>query len=183
MARRACSRPLRMASDTSFALPSEMPMLPLRSPTATSAVKEKRRPPFTTLATRFTKMTFSAMSPSLRVRRVLSRASFIPRPSLPAGLRWRSSVDPGLVVPGGFLELKATLPCTFCEGSNSSVVEVSAAIEHDLRDPGCFCALRQQLARRFAQRCLVARIAAAQILEIWRERGDPEQNLARQIVR
>ena len=43
---------LRTASDTSFALPVPMPTFPAWSPTATSAVKLNRRPPFTTLATR-----------------------------------------------------------------------------------------------------------------------------------
>ncbi len=43
---------LRIASGTSFAFPSPVPTCPLASPTTTTALKEKRRPPFTTLATR-----------------------------------------------------------------------------------------------------------------------------------
>ena len=62
MLRRAPSTALRTASDTSFALPVAKPTLPCPSPTATSALKEKRRPPFTTLATRLIAMTFSTSS-------------------------------------------------------------------------------------------------------------------------
>ena len=51
---RAFSTPLRMASGTSFALPIPMPTCPFLSPTVTKALKLKRLPPFTTLATRFT---------------------------------------------------------------------------------------------------------------------------------
>ena len=57
--RLAASTALRTASDTSFALPVATPTLPLPSPTATSALNEKRRPPLTTLATRLMATTFS----------------------------------------------------------------------------------------------------------------------------
>ena len=49
---RAMVEPLRIASATSRALPMPMPTLPLPSPTTTMALKWKRRPPLTTLATR-----------------------------------------------------------------------------------------------------------------------------------
>ena len=49
---RAASAPLRMASETSLALPRPTPTLPFWLPTATMALKPKRRPPLTTLATR-----------------------------------------------------------------------------------------------------------------------------------
>ena len=62
MWRRAASTALRTASDTSFALPVAKPTLPCPSPTATSALNEKRRPPFTTLATRLIAITFSTRS-------------------------------------------------------------------------------------------------------------------------
>src|SRR5437899_5331564 len=65
MRRRAASTALRTASLTSFALPVAIPTCPLPSPTATSALKLKRRPPFTTFATRLIATTFSTMpSPS-----------------------------------------------------------------------------------------------------------------------
>jgi hypothetical protein len=55
----AASTALRTASETSLALPVAMPTLALPSPTATRALNENRRPPFTTLATRLMAMTFS----------------------------------------------------------------------------------------------------------------------------
>ena len=60
----ASSTPLRIASGTSAALPRPAPTLPFPSPTTTTAAKEKRRPPFTTLATRLIKTTFSYKSDS-----------------------------------------------------------------------------------------------------------------------
>src|SRR3954468_1114283 len=60
----AFSPPLRIASGTSFALPRPTPTLPLPSPTTTSAAKENRRPPFTTLATRLMLTTRSERSRS-----------------------------------------------------------------------------------------------------------------------
>src|SRR5260221_2081275 len=60
--RRAASTALRTASDTSFALPDAKPTRPCPSPTATSALKLKRRPPFTTFATRLIATTFSMRS-------------------------------------------------------------------------------------------------------------------------
>ena len=55
----ADSPALRIASATSFALPRPTPTRPLWSPSATIALNEKRRPPFTTLAQRFTWITRS----------------------------------------------------------------------------------------------------------------------------
>src|SRR5258705_854261 len=62
--RLAASTALRTASDTSFALPVATPTFPWPSPTATRALNENRRPPFTTLATRLIAMTFSLSSDS-----------------------------------------------------------------------------------------------------------------------
>ena len=60
----ACSTPLRIASGTSPALPIPAPTSPLPSPTTTMALKLKRRPPFTTFETRFTRTTrSSSLSP------------------------------------------------------------------------------------------------------------------------
>src|SRR3972149_4843513 len=56
----ASSTPLRMASGTSPALPRPMPTWPLPSPTTTTALKLKRRPPLTTLATRLMRTTRSS---------------------------------------------------------------------------------------------------------------------------
>ena len=57
--RLAASTAFRTASETSLALPVAIPTLVLPSPTATRALNENRRPPFTTLATRLMAMTFS----------------------------------------------------------------------------------------------------------------------------
>src|SRR6185369_15589533 len=59
---RAISPPLRIASATSPALPNPTPTRPRLSPTTTSALKLKRRPPLTTLAERLINTTFSVSS-------------------------------------------------------------------------------------------------------------------------
>ena len=56
---RALSMLLRMASETSLALPKPKPTLPARSPTTVRAEKEKRRPPFTTFAVLLSFTSFS----------------------------------------------------------------------------------------------------------------------------
>src|ERR1700687_351523 len=61
----AFSPPLRIASGTSLAFPSPTPTWPAPSPTTTSAAKENRRPPLTTLATRLMLTTRSVRSRSL----------------------------------------------------------------------------------------------------------------------
>jgi hypothetical protein len=81
--RLAASTALRTASDTSFALPVATPTLPLPSPTATRALNEKRRPPFTTLATRLIAITFSTWSPRSRSRSRSRRGPRSPRPPRP----------------------------------------------------------------------------------------------------
>src|ERR1700722_10363861 len=60
---RADSDALRIASETSFALPKPYPTRPLWSPATISALKLKRRPPLTTFAQRLMNTTFSVVSP------------------------------------------------------------------------------------------------------------------------
>src|SRR3984957_5590517 len=86
MRRRAASTALRTASDTSFALPVANPTLPWPSPTATNALNENRRPPFTPFATRLIAMTFSRSSPPSRPPS--------PRPSPPRDRRSPSRPPP-----------------------------------------------------------------------------------------
>ena len=62
--RRAMEMPLRIASGTALALPRPKPTRPWPSPTTITALKLKRRPPFTTFATRLMKTTFSISSGS-----------------------------------------------------------------------------------------------------------------------
>src|SRR5262245_56582289 len=99
-----------MASGTSFALPSPMPTWPDPSPTTTSAVKENRRPPFTTLATRLmaTTRSFSSSEPGSM------RASAISSPFLESQ-------------PGGSRRIRQCL--------HAAVVLVSGPVEHDPLDP------------------------------------------------
>src|SRR6266571_4340885 len=86
--RRAASTALRTASLTSFALPVAIPTRPCPSPTATSALKPKRRPPFTTFATRLMEITFSTSPSPSRCRSLESRRS-PPRPPAPRRLHPR----------------------------------------------------------------------------------------------
>ena len=77
----AASVALRIASGTSLALPWPWPTRPLPSPTTTRAAKPNRRPPFTTLATRLMKTSFSISSGPSSSR--LFRRSRPPRPPPP----------------------------------------------------------------------------------------------------
>src|SRR5688572_20965784 len=106
---RARSLPLRIASGTSLALPMPTPTWPLPSPTTISALKLKRRPPFTTLATRLMWMTRS----------------------------WRSSrllESIGVIVYLRPSEIQAALARAVGQSLDPTVVDVAAAVEHDLVD-------------------------------------------------
>src|SRR5947208_11278189 len=70
------------ASLTSLAFPVATPTRPCPSPTATSALNPKRRPPLTTLATRLIEITFSMRPSPSRCRSPPSRRS-PPRPRPP----------------------------------------------------------------------------------------------------
>src|SRR5437667_3619935 len=120
----ACSTALRMASGTSWALPSPTPTSPRPSPTTTSAVNEKRRPPLTTLATRLISTTRSwSSSPDAET------------------VRSRDGISRSRVAG---LERQPALTGRLGERLHAPVVLVAAAIEHDLADPGCRGALGQQ---------------------------------------
>src|SRR5712691_4292013 len=75
--RLAASVALRIASGTSRALPCPKPTRPFSSPTTTSAANPKRRPPFTTLATRLMWTSLSVNSLSSRSRWRGSRAMIL----------------------------------------------------------------------------------------------------------
>src|SRR3954447_8490510 len=98
--------------------------MPFSSPTTTSAVNEKRRPPLTTLATRLISTTRSwRSSPELEIDRS------------------------GAGIQAFRLEGEATLASTLGEGLHAAVVAVAAAVEDRGLDPGGLRALREQLAR------------------------------------
>src|SRR5579864_6007227 len=110
----ASSTPLRMASGTSPALPRPAPTRPCPSPTTTSALKEKRRPPLTTLATRLRETIFSWNS--------------LPRSSPPR--RSRSMRIPIV------LELQSGLAGGVGQRLDAAMVQIAAAVEDDAAHPG-----------------------------------------------
>src|SRR5499427_6179571 len=120
----ACSTDFRIASGTSRALPSPTPTCPRPSPTTTRAVKEKRRPPFTTLATRLMATTRSVRSSALAS--IFASAT----QSLPL-CQLKSQ-------PAGSGRLG--------QGLDPPVVLITAAVEHDLADPVGLGLLCHQLA-------------------------------------
>src|ERR671926_770771 len=100
--------------------------MPFSSPTTTSAVNEKRRPPLTTLATRLISTTRSWRSrPELETER--------------SGAAMES-------FEGSGLEVQAALAGTLGEGLDAAVVLVSAAVEHRGVDAGGLRALGEPLA-------------------------------------
>src|SRR5438128_7520109 len=115
----ALSMPLRIASGTSFALPSPKPTRPLPSPTMTKALKLNRRPPFTTLATRLMWTTFSFSSAPCASR--MTRRGPLEEPG--CGM---------IVLP---LELEAALACPLADGAHAAMVEESVPVEDDALDP------------------------------------------------
>src|SRR5438132_4885328 len=126
IARRAASTAFRTASETSFAFPVATPTLPSPSPTATRALNENRRPPFTTFATRLMAMTFSLSSDS-RSRR--SRR----------GPRSLSAIA---------LELQSAFARAVRHRLDASVIVIPGAVEHDPSDAERFGLLRRELAHR-----------------------------------
>src|SRR6202035_2838720 len=117
----ASSTPWRMASGTSPALPRPAPTRPAPSPTTTSALSEKRRPPLTTLATRLSETIFSWNS--------------LPRSS-------RRSMR----IP--MSELQPALAGCLGERLDAAVEEVPGSIEHDRVHARGLGALRDRLADR-----------------------------------
>src|SRR5687768_7196636 len=117
----ASSTPLRIASGTSFDLPRPAPTTPLRSPTTTTALKLKRRPPLTTFATRLIWTTFSS------------------RLSLVGSIR---------AMCYSALQVEAALAGALGERANPPVVLVTAAVEDHGLHAGGLGALGQGPAHR-----------------------------------
>src|SRR5512146_1210404 len=105
----AWSPPLRIASGTSFAFPRPTPTWPAPSPTTTRAEKLKRRPPFTTLATRLMWTTLSWRSRSFALMGVAI---------------WN-------LIPFGRLELEPGLARRGGHRLDAAVIVEPVAVEHD----------------------------------------------------
>src|SRR5581483_12020926 len=168
MCRLACSVALRIASGTSRALPWPKPTRPLPSPTTTRAAKPKRRPPFTTLATRL-------MCTSLSIRS-LSRSSLSrprprprsPRSRPPPSLESRCCPSRAISFP---LELEAAFAGRVCERLDAPMIDVATAVEHDLGDAGGLGALSDLLAHGGGGRH-VPGLGFLAVLFVGRGRGD-----------
>src|SRR5437763_13696288 len=100
-----------------------MPTTDRSSPTTTSAVNEKRRPPLTTFATRLISTTRSCRS-SPAAETVLSRAISQSRVAA--------------------LNRQPALAGAFGERLNTPVILVTAAIEHRVLDSSGLCALGEE---------------------------------------
>src|SRR5271169_6920063 len=134
--RRACSVALRMASGTSRALPAPKPTRPFLSPTTTRAAKPKRRPPFTTLATRLMLTSFSVNSLSSR-----SRVWRSPSPRPRRSLCVRAIVRAMLTLS----EIETALAGGIGQGFDPAVKQIGAPIKHDPLDPRCLGPLGDEL--------------------------------------
>src|SRR5579871_4985274 len=128
MPRLAASVALRIASGTSRALPWPYPTRPFWSPTTTSAANPKRRPPFTTFATRLMWTRRSTNS--------LSRSSFLrsrPRPPSSRAIvsfrHFRGTPDGRRSLP---LEFQAALAGALGERLDAPVMQIAATVEHVL---------------------------------------------------
>src|SRR4051812_22151555 len=161
MPRLAASVALRMASGTSRALPWPKPTRPFWSPTTTRAAKPKRRPPFTTLATRLICTSLSTNSPSSRSRsRSRSRA-------ICCSFDKTSELEPALARRIG-------------ERLDPAVEQIAPAVEHDVLDPLGDGALGDELADRLGGRLVGAGLET--VAQRLLERGGRRQRLPLGIV-
>src|SRR5215212_580880 len=159
----ASSTPLAMAAGTSLALPYPTPTVPSPSPTTTRAVKLKRRPPLTTLATRLmvtTRSTYAFLSAaaSRRLSRPppwRSRRSLPPAPApAPVPRRWGPGIRRSSSLGRGRWSAQCsdgsqgqpTLTGAVGDGGDAAVVLVAAAVEDDRVDARLAGALGDELA-------------------------------------
>src|SRR5919109_3656468 len=130
----ACSTALRIASGTSCALPSPTPTCPRPSPTTTSAVKEKRRPPLTTFATRLMETTRSFNSSTLG-------SIFVSATNPPSDSKSEAAGARGIR-----------------QRLHAAMVLVPAAIEHDALNARRLGLLREQRADGLGRRHVAPRL-------------------------
>src|SRR5918993_5299811 len=135
-----------------------MPTTLRSSPTATRAVKEKRRPPLTTLATRLISITRSCRSRPCGLTVLYSRSRLI------GSKRVDSS------------KFQAALARAFRERGAATVVAVAATIEHTRLDAGVGGALGEELAG------LLRLLAAIELSELVLGPRDGGERLARVVV-
>src|SRR5262245_27580765 len=140
----ATSPALRIASATSLALPRPTPTRPFWSPIATIALNENRRPPFTTLAQRFTLITRSMNS---------DLGASDPRTS-------------------DLLEVQTAGARAVGKRLDAPVVQVAAAVEAHLLDALLLRAFRHQLAHRGRDRGLALALDARRQVLAARSRGE-----------
>src|SRR5438067_6960793 len=169
--RLAASVALRIASGTSRALPWPKPTRPFSSPTTTSAAKPKRRPPFTTLATRL-------MWTSLSVNSLSSRSRSRSR-SRCRGSRAMSFV-PSSVVRHPSLEFQSAFTRGVGQRLDAPVIEIASAVEDHVLDALCGRPLRQELADRLGRRDVGAVLEAT--AHILFERRRRSERLAFEVV-
>src|SRR5215471_17023336 len=136
----ASSTPLAMAAGTSLALPYPTPTIPLPSPTTTSAVKLKRRPPLTTLATRLMVTTCSryaacfSAAPPRRSSRRSRRSPPLPRRGAPGISPSSSLYCRAWCSQLRCSQLQPAFPGAVRERRDAAVVAIAAAVEHHGRD-------------------------------------------------
>src|SRR3990172_8191118 len=143
MCLRATVVAMRIASGTSLAFPIAAPTCPLPSPTTTTAVKWKRRPPFITLATRLMKTTFSESS--------ISEESTFPR--LPMYLPGFDMITSS--------EGEASLAGCLRQRLDATVVPEAAAVEDDGLDPLLGGLAGERFAHQLGDLCLLLTVALA----------------------
>src|SRR5215204_6550636 len=131
MPRFAASVALRIASGTSRALPWPKPTRPFWSPTTTSAAKPKRRPPFTTLATRLIWTRRSTNSPSPSFRSSLRPPLWCSLAMSPSHLRGRRARSLEWVSCARRSEIETALAGGVGQRLDAAVIEIARAVEHD----------------------------------------------------
>src|SRR5436190_16680472 len=164
MALRAASEAFRIASDTSFALPNPHPTFPSWSPATISALKLKRRPPFTTFAQRLMNTTFSVVSPfTAGARSVLRSGRLLP-------------VD-GCAMS---LELQSARASRICQSFHFALILKPATIEHHFVDLLSKRPFGNDLAHDFGSSTICRRLVFAE--HIFLRCRCCDQSLARIII-
>src|SRR5262249_13825130 len=146
----ACSTDFRIASGTSRALPRPTPTWPRPSPTTTSAVKENRRPPLTTLATRLMATTRSVRSSALAS--IFASATHVSLFGTRLVTLMPTAVRQCLGSQVNYLERQAAGAGRLGQSLDTTMVLIAPAVEHDLADAALLGLLRDELAHDLRRR-------------------------------